>query len=267
MITRGRVLAAGLLCFVVGGEAQAQQGGDSPAETRLEFPSDAPRLANDATVAKDPEPDPRGSDRLLTEPEESPVPARRPALLLAAAILMLVVGFLLVKFRPRKGRTMAETPATGTTRPDDAHSRPVTRGNRPGSAPSPLGIVPTRVVGTLTPWDGSSPIPLTLDLLISIEGLVIGRAMELCHVEIRDPQVSRRHLRLRLVREAIWVEDLNSTGGTEVDAKRMVPFKAVRLHSGQSVRIAGFPYRFESKASRNVVGRDGSEEGSRDHHS
>ena len=83
--------------------------------------------------------------------------------------------------------------------------------DRAGPVPPPAAVVPARTVGTLIPLDGSEPIPLSRDLLTSAEGLVIGRGRELCHVEIRHPQVSRRHLRLRLVDGAIRVEDLNST--------------------------------------------------------
>ena len=159
---------------------------------------------------------------------------------IVTAILLLVAGFALVKFRPgrdsMRGAARAHADAFGA----------LGEGNRAGPVPPPAAVVPARAVGTLIPLDGSEPIPLRRDLLTSAEGLVIGRARELCHVEMRHPQVSRRHLRLRLVDGAIWVEDLNSTRGTEVDEKRLEPFKAVRLHSGQLVRIAAFPYQFKS---------------------
>ncbi len=143
-------------------------------------------------------------------------------LCIAAALVLAVVGYALVKFRPENAR------------PESA------------PAPPPPPAAPAGAAGMLTPATGSAPIPLPRDLLASAEGLVIGRAAELCHVQIRDPRVSRRHLRLRLSGEALQVEDLNSTRGTQVDAEPALPFEAVPLRPGQTLRIAALPYRFTS---------------------
>ena len=99
--------------------------------------------------------------------------------------------------------------------------------------------------GALVPIDGSQAIVLHSDLLVSDEGLVLGRSPMLCHVEIRDPRVSRRHLRLRLMDGAIWIEDLNSTSGTQVDGKSAKPFEPVQLGTGDLVHIANLPYRIQ----------------------
>ena len=146
-----------------------------------------------------------------------------PSILLAAALVLAVVGYVLVRFRPNDAR------------PQSAGAPP------PPPAPPPAGAA-----GMLSPADGSPPIPLRRDLLASAEGLVIGRAAELCHVRIRDPRVSRRHLRLRLSGGTLQVEDLNSTRGTQVDAHPAAPFEAVPLRSGQTLRIATLAYRFAS---------------------
>ena len=203
-------------------------------------PVPAPQPQEEPAPEPKPAPDPGKPDIPLPEPGESLRPAQQMILWIVTAILLLVAGFALVKFRPgrdsMRGAARAHADAFGALGEE----------NRAGPVPPPAAVVPARAVGTLIPLDGSEPIPLRRDLLTSAEGLVIGRARELCHVEIRHPQVSRRHLRLRLVDGAIWVEDLNSTRGTEVDANRPEPFKAVRLHSGQLVRIAAFPYQFKS---------------------
>ena len=185
-------------------------------------PSPKPTPAPQPEETPIPEPKP-APDPPLPEPGESLNPAQQIILWILAAILLLVAGFALVKFRPIRGEE-----------------------NRAGPVSPPAAVVPARTVGTLIPRDSSQPISLRRDLLTSAEGLVIGRAKELCHVQIRAPQVSRRHLRLRLVDGAVWVEDLNSTRGTEVDANRLEPFRAVRLHSGQWVRVAAFPYQFKA---------------------
>ena len=63
---------------------------------------------------------------------------------------------------------------------------------------------------------GSRRIPLPLNLLRSPAGMVIGRAPELCDVRIPDSDLLRRHIRCRLDSGRIYIEDLNSTNGTEV---------------------------------------------------
>ena len=197
--------------------------GPPPRPAPLPRPIPAPQPEKIPVPEPKPAPDPDKPDPAPPVPGESLRPAQKIILWIVAVILLLVAGFALVKFRPIRG--------------ERSRAEPV---------PSPAAAVPARVVGSLIPRDGSQPILLRRDLLTSAEGLVIGRARELCHVQIRHPQVSRRHLRLRLVEGAIRVEDLNSTRGTEVDEKRLEPFKAVRLHSGQLVRIAAFPYQFKS---------------------
>ncbi len=161
----------------------------------------------------------------MTKPAPAPAPPAAvpgnatPWLLLciAAALVLAAAGYALVKFRPE---------------------------NAP--APPPPAAAPAGAAGMLTPAAGSAPIPLPRDLLASAEGLVIGRAAELCHVRIRDPRVSRRHLRLRLSGGTLRVEDLNSTRGTQVNAEPAPPFQAVPLRPGQTLRIAALLYRFTS---------------------
>ena len=138
----------------------------------------------------------------------------------AAALALAFLGYVLIRFRSDR---VAPAPAEA-----------------PPAAPAP------RTAGILAPTDGSAPIPLRRDWLTSAEGLVIGRSAELCHAQIRDPQVSRRHLRLRLAGRALQVEDLNSTRGTQVDAAPAPPFQPVLLRSGRTLRIAALSYRFDS---------------------
>jgi pSer/pThr/pTyr-binding forkhead associated (FHA) protein len=56
--------------------------------------------------------------------------------------------------------------------------------------------------------------------------LVIGRAES--DLDIDDPQISRRHLRLRCVSGAVLVEDLDSSNGTFVDDRRLTAVATVR---------------------------------------
>ena len=63
-------------------------------------------------------------------------------------------------------------------------------------------------------------------------------------MELRDPAVSRRHVRLRLIEGAVFVEDLNSLRGTSIAGKNLKPFYPERLPARQTLGIAEFQFRF-----------------------
>ena len=159
-------------------------------------------------------------------------------------LLLVLVGVLFAVFRSRPGK--GQVPGKTAARADRTGSAETSEEDRSGSESPAASSAYIQLAGTLIASDDSPSIPLKRELLTSREGLVIGRAEELCHVQILDPQISRRHLRLRLANQAIWVEDLNSMKGTEVDGNRVEPFKPVRMHSGQSLRIAGISYRLDA---------------------
>ena len=99
-----------------------------------------------------------------------------------------------------------------------------------------------KVFVSLQSLDGQQLLPLREDLLTAQEGLIIGRALELVHIQMDDRKVSRRHLRLRLVRDKVAIEDLNSTFGTCLDGKKLLAFRPEYISVGQLVRIAEFSY-------------------------
>ena len=113
----------------------------------------------------------------------------------------------------------------------------------PGLAPPPAPAAHEDILGTLHPADGSASIPLPRALLSSREGLVIGRDIALCHVEIRDSAVSRRHVRLRMRDGTILAEDLNSLQGTHAESIALKPFVPRPIAPGETLSIAGRPYR------------------------
>ena len=232
------------------------RGGDAPDPSRSDPVESEPEPKPEPAPPPKPAPQPRADpvpapvpgpskpDPPSPEPEESLRPDQPPDLMIAAVLLLVVAAvlFVVVKSRPGKGRLTGKAAA----RIGEAASGAMAGDDQLGPESPAAGAAPIKVTGTLIALDGSPPISLRRDLLTSTEGLVIGRARELCHVQIRDPQVSRRHLRLRLVDRAVWVEDLNSMKGTEVNGNRMEPFEPVRLRSGQLVRIASLSYQFKS---------------------
>lgn len=181
--------------------------------------------------------------RLSPETETQPTrdqpstPVNIPTL---GAALIVLLGTILALLRIRAyGRAADRGTATSMTEDLDLQ-RPDSSKAASGRA---LGSFPaSQAVGSLAALDGSSRISLPMHLLQSSEGVVIGRAPELCHVSVADLSVSRRHLRCRIKDGRIWIEDLNSTKGTEVNGERLTPFRPTRVAGSQLVRIGNNSY-------------------------
>ena len=217
----------------------------------------APELAEDPPNAPSPESPPQGDPAPVSKAPTSPVPPvpappRPPAdsqpapdppgpvaestesprvpILVAGVVMLFLLALALLMVRSHlRGGGHIDSPS-----PNHAPSTSQTPG---GAAPFAADSV-----GALKPLDGSASIPLNRDLLVSAEGLVIGRAVELCHIEIRDPAVSRRHVRCRLIRGGLWIEDLHSTGGTHVDGIPLEPFMPVEVAPRQELKIGKQSY-------------------------
>lgn len=69
-------------------------------------------------------------------------------------------------------------------------------------------------------------------------GVSIGRHPGLCELSIDDPGISHRHFRLSFNHGHLWVEDLNSLNGCQVDGLQLAPFQPVPLAPGQQLRAA-----------------------------
>ena len=200
-----------------------------------------------------PDPDPPEDDDSDAAGPESDDPSGDNAVLVMSLVGgLMLLGAAGLMLRPRPPRSPA--PAPGRQR------RPVRPGSPSGGAqvapptpaptPKPEGDV---VLGVLRPVDGSRPIPLPVAQLSSREGLVVGRDIELCHVQIRHSSVSRRHVRLRIQEltgsRLIQAEDMNSLRGTRIDEVDLKPFQLESIMPGQILRIAGLAYRMEREVT------------------
>jgi hypothetical protein len=93
--------------------------------------------------------------------------------------------------------------------------------------------------------DFSDPLPLNAFLIVNgnhhypLRNSVtnIGRRLD-NHLVIDDPRVSRNHIQLRAVKGRFIIFDLNSTGGTYVNGKRV---NKCILSPGDVISLAGFP--------------------------
>lgn len=78
---------------------------------------------------------------------------------------------------------------------------------------------------------------------------VIGR--EGAEIVLADPEISRRHARLKLVEGAPAIEDLGSTNGTLVNGERITGVRV--LIAGDTVQLGGTTWRVGEPASATQV--------------
>ncbi|MCB1758643.1 MAG: FHA domain-containing protein [Gammaproteobacteria bacterium] len=71
-----------------------------------------------------------------------------------------------------------------------------------------------------------------------------------CDIVLRDPSVSRQHARLLRVLDHYYLEDLNSTNGTQLNQKNVSKHL---LKDGDQLKIGSFDMRFEAERSQPVV--------------
>lgn len=76
----------------------------------------------------------------------------------------------------------------------------------------------------------------------------IGRKLD-NQVVIHDPRVSRTHAQIRVVDGQYVLLDLNSTGGTSVNGKRI---NRSVLYSGDAISLAGVEFKFVQDAPRMI---------------
>ncbi len=196
-------------------------------------------VATPAETVPSPEPPPEIEPPPTQLPPASPpqplrddeMPSTQTVILVLLAVAAIITA-VVVAYTSRPGKRV----------PNRARSvlgaQPHEHNAKPSSPSTPL-------VGSLHPLDESNAIPLAQAQLASTEGLVIGRAKSICHVELRDPAVSRRHVRLRIIEGAVFVEDLNSLRGTSIAGKILKPFHPERLAARQTLGIAELQFQFQ----------------------
>ena len=212
------------------------------------FPS--PTKADTGLTPKQDQPPttiPKDTSPIDTAPNPRPSRSELSKAQLVSTIVAAVILLLAAALGIAKSRTLRQTARRGAPTSDaairagpnsEASKGPERRAHGHTVSPS----ASSELAGSLVPLDGSRGIPLPLDALRSPAGLIIGRASELCDVRIPDSDVSRRHLRCRLDGGTVWIEDLNSTNGTEIDGERVETFTPTEVSPGQLVRIGKHSY-------------------------
>ncbi len=228
-------------------EAPAPQNEPTPLpETK--FPN--PTKADTGLIPKqDPppttipkEPSPIDTDAHPPPSRSAPGEPRLVPTIVATLIVLLAAGLGIAKARAASQTAKRGAPTSDPEIRARQNSEAPNGSERRAQGQTVPPWASSESAGSLVPLDGSRGISLPLDPLRSPAGLIIGRASELCDVRISDGDVSRRHLRCRLDAGRIYIEDLNSTNGTEIDGERVETFTPTEVWDGQFVRIGKRSY-------------------------
>ena len=97
---------------------------------------------------------------------------------------------------------------------------------------------------------GNLPSGETVSLSVNLndypEGYVIGSHLELTNLCINQSEISNRHCRISMNSEYIWIEDLNSLGGTLLNETSLIPFERAQLIKKSKLNLAGIEFRIET---------------------
>lgn len=73
-------------------------------------------------------------------------------------------------------------------------------------------------------------------------GISVGRELALVDVELRGPQISRRHARFSARDNHAFVEDLNSANGTRLNGKQIKPYQPAPVRPGDTLRLGNIEF-------------------------
>ena len=145
------------------------------------------------------------------------------AVWLAAA----VVGLSLALFAlSRNNRKLAEILAR-----IDQHRPFRTVGHQP---PGPPGV--QLVLRSADRTDAGTPFVVDDVAAANDTGVVVGRHPMVADRVLHEADVSRRHMRIRFVRDTFQIEDLNSGNGTSLNGTPLNPYRPVRVGTGDRLR-------------------------------
>ncbi|MGH3001527.1 MAG: FhaA domain-containing protein [Gaiellaceae bacterium] len=110
----------------------------------------------------------------------------------------------------------------------------------PGGDPSPGATMIYKPEAAAQPTEAASPVELGIEREVAVltwdgkrheltrQRAVLGRSKD-ADLQVKDPNVSRRHAEVRQEGSAYWLVDLDSTNGVEVRGKRV---KRLKLEDG-----------------------------------
>lgn len=192
--------------------------------------------------------DDSGSDELgnkNTEPDQS-LPTLSTKQLAAILLILVAIALLLLFFIYWRSKNQklesnsfeANAQKVPTPKSENAESSKAQTPTLKNKNPRELKDNTRWALTSSSSHKNSKNLELPTQWLTGREGLVIGRAADLVHIELEESSVSRRHCRLRAEGNQLFIEDLNSSQGTQVNQAKLTAFQAVELKDGDSLSIA-----------------------------
>ena len=90
-------------------------------------------------------------------------------------------------------------------------------------------------------------VKVPAELIARVGGVVIGRSATECDFVIDAPELSRSHIRLSEKDGIIYLEDLGSANGTNLNGLKLQPAQLAALHHGDSLELAASVFSVEFK--------------------
>lgn len=81
------------------------------------------------------------------------------------------------------------------------------------------------------------------DICIPVQGGIFGKKQDAVDVVIGIPEVSRIHGRIYEVNGAYYVEDFNSSNGTQINGIRLTPYNGNKIESGDILQIGSIQFK------------------------
>ena len=189
--------------------------------------------AADAAIAAletpTPTPEPETESKpVVTEPpkDESGLSPIQLGIIAAAAVLVVLIIVLISRKGKKKQVDDSPAPASSPSLYDDMESK--TEAAPPTPSASSL-MVKLESVGLDEPKSYSSPM---------VDELVIGRVPQKARLIVPDPKVSGANSKLTYVNRVMYLEDLGSTNGTQLNGMKVTGKVVVHqqdtIHIGQS---------------------------------
>jgi hypothetical protein len=150
-------------------------------------------------------------------------------------VTLIALAFALKKPRERIVRVMEDVAAPISRRIRGMSQ--VHRGSGGGHAPPPPPVSGHGIVLSGFSSDGR-PVKINIsDRDMAGQGFTIGRNVELVSYAIQDDTVSRRHARIVNQNGGYFIEDMNSSNGTQVNGNRLTPFQSTPFRPGDQIKI------------------------------
>lgn len=88
----------------------------------------------------------------------------------------------------------------------------------------------------------SSCSPKYEDIHVPEKGAVLGKLEKNVDIVVNDISISRIHAKIELAGDKCYIEDLNTTNGTYVNGKRLIPYKLEEIKSGDKIVLGCVEY-------------------------